>query len=158
MHKNQKNLRPHHTHWTIEPADWRDFTQLHHLERACFKKEDFWSFWDLIGVLTIPGYVRLKAVKNDLMIGFLGGERHLADRTGWVTTIATLPEYQGQGVGAELLAAGENALGTPIIRLTVRESNHAAIRLYQRAGYVVVKKWQNYYVGGEDALVFEKRR
>ncbi len=40
--------------WTITVADWRDYTQLQQLERACFNDDDSWPFLDLIGVLTLP--------------------------------------------------------------------------------------------------------
>lgn len=145
-------------HWSIEPANWRDLNALHQLERTCFTKQDMWPFWDLIGILTLPGYVRLKAVAGELMIGFIGGEKDSARRIGWITTIATLPQYRRRGIAFALLNACEMALGMPTIRLTVRESNNAAIRLYERADYHLVKHWRKYYTGGEDALVFEKRR
>jgi ribosomal-protein-alanine N-acetyltransferase len=57
-----------------------------------------------------------------------------------------------------LLAECEDALGMPVIRLSVRASNHAAICLYESAGYLLVDRWKKYYTGGEDALVFEKVR
>jgi ribosomal-protein-alanine N-acetyltransferase len=144
--------------WSIEPANWRDLNQLHQLERSCFTKQDIWPFWDLIGILTLPGYVRLKAVADELMIGFIGGEKDSTRRVGWITTIATLPEYRRRGIAFALLEACEIALGMPTIRLSVRVSNDAAIRLYERADYYPVKRWKKYYTGGEDALVFEKSR
>jgi len=44
----------------------------------------------------------------------------------------------------------------PIVRLSVRASNQAAIRLYEKQGYAVVNRWERYYAGGEDALVLAK--
>jgi len=52
----------------------------------------------------------------------------------------------------------EIALGTETVRLSVRASNHTAIRLYENTGYQVIDRWERYYTGGEDALVLEKRR
>ena len=142
----------------IVSATWRDFSQLRDLEHECFSKMDYWPFWDLIGILTFPGYVRLKAVFDGRMIGFIGGERVNPERTGWITTLATLPAYRRNNVAMRLLDACEKELDTPIFRLTVRASNQAAIRLYENAGYSVVNRRNRYYVGGEDALVYEKRR
>lgn len=154
----EKNHRASPKGWTIEPADWRDYTQLHYLEKACFKPEDLWPFWDLIGALTLPGLVRLKATHDGRMLGFIGGEREPAKRRGWITTLAVLPDFRRQGIARGLLAEGEKFLNAPVIRLSVRLSNLAAVRLYESAGYQVADRWPRYYAGGEDALVFEKRR
>lgn len=158
LSENQETEKNAGDTWSIETADWRDYTQLTHLEKVSFRREDIWPFWDLLGVLTLPGLVRLKAVKDGVMIGFIGGERESLRRTGWVTTLAILPAFRRQGIAMALLAECETALATPIIRLSVRTSNQAAIGLYQSAGYSEVERWRKYYVGGEDALVFEKRR
>jgi ribosomal protein S18 acetylase RimI-like enzyme len=144
--------------WLITAADWRDYTQVNQLERTCFGREDLWPFWDLIGVLTLPGMVRLKAVLDGKLVGFIGGERETGKRLGWVTTLAVLPDYRRRGIALALLVHGEDALGMPRIRLSVRATNDAAIQLYETNGYIQVDRWEKYYVGGEDALVFEKRR
>lgn len=146
------------TDWTIQQADWRDYVPLNAIERVCFSSQDIWPFWDLIGALTLPGLVRLKAVVDGTMVGFIGGERELGRRIGWVTTLAVLPAYRRKGIAVSLLAAGEKELGMPRIRLSVRASNQAAIRLYESEGYVLIDRWNKYYAGGEDALVFEKKR
>jgi len=144
--------------WSIETAEWRDFSQLKHLERMCFKSEDIWPFWDLIGILTLPGMVRLKAVLDDRMVGFIGGEIRASREQGWVTTLAVMPAYRRRGIAKALLQECEIALGTETVRLSVRASNHTAIRLYENTGYQVIDRWERYYTGGEDALVLEKRR
>jgi ribosomal-protein-alanine N-acetyltransferase len=142
----------------IEPATWHDYTSLHRLERTCFRSEDIWPFWDLIGVLTLPGLVRLKAVAAEEMVGFIAGERELARQRGWITTLAVLPAHRRRGIARALLGAAEETLEMPTIRLSVRASNQAAIALYHNAGYRAVDRWRGYYAGGEDGLVFEKNR
>jgi len=154
----QQNSEPANGNWSIRPADWRDYVQLNDLERSCFSSEDHWPIWDLLGVLTLPGMVRIKAVAGGMMVGFIGGEREAAKRRGWVTTLAVLPSYRRQGIAMALLDVCEAKLAMPVIRLSVRESNTAAIGLYKSAGYALVDRWKNYYIGGEAALVFEKRR
>jgi len=143
--------------WTLQVAGWRDFSELNQLEKACFSASDHWPFWDLIGALTLPGLVRLKAVVDERMVGFIGAERDIAHKRGWVTTLAVLPEHQRLGIARALLAQCEVELALPVVRLCVRASNTAAILLYQAAGYSMVDRWEKYYVGGEAALVFEKR-
>jgi ribosomal-protein-alanine N-acetyltransferase len=142
----------------IEVATWHDFRDLNHLEKACFRPADVWPFWDLIGILTLPGLVRLKAMYESQMVGFVGGERDPRKALGWVTTLAVLPDYRHRGIGRALLEACEDTLAMPVIRLSVRVSNQSAKALYDRAGYQLVDRWRSYYVGGEDALVFEKQR
>ena len=144
--------------WSIEKADWRDYTQLNQLERACFPPEDIWSFWDLIGILTFPGLVRLKAVVDGRMVGFIGGEPEPSRRRGWITTLGVLPAFRRKGIALALLQKCEHELAMPVIRLSVRASNKAAIRLYELTGYKISDRWKKYYIGGEDALVLEKRR
>ena len=144
--------------WTITVADWRDYTQLQNLEQVCFNDDDSWPFWDLIGVLTLPGTVRLKAVVDGQMVGFIGGEREAGKHLGWVTTLGVMPAFRRYGIGRALLHQCEKDLAMPAIRLSVRASNTSAIRLYENTGYEVVDQWKKYYNGGEDALVFEKRR
>lgn len=144
--------------WVIETAHWRDYTQLNHLEKACFSSQDVWPFWDLIGVLTLPGLVRLKAVIEGRMAGFISGEREITHQVAWVTSLAVHPSYRRLGIALDLLSRCEKLLDTPVIRLSVRETNQPAVNLYQTNGYREVKRWKKYYVGGEDAIVFEKRR
>ena len=143
--------------WAIQPANWRDFSQLNQLEKACFPSQDLWPFWDLVAALTLPGLVRLKVVVDDQMVGFIGGERDEIKKVGWVTTLGVLPEYRRRGIATALLKQCEESLAMPAIRLSVRASNQSAIRLYEAHGYAVVSRWERYYVGGEDALVLEKR-
>ncbi len=141
----------------IEPASWRDLSALRSLERMCFPK-DSWPLWDLIGVLTLPNVVRLKAMIDGEMVGFIAGDLRPHRRMAWIATIAVLPEQRGRGIGSTLLQACEARLGVPQIRLSVRASNSDAIRLYRVAGYEQVGVWSAYYQDGEDALVMEKTR
>jgi len=143
--------------WSIQTANWRDYSQLNQLERACFSSQDLWPFWDLLAALTLPGLVRLKVVVDEKMVGFIGGERDSSRRMGWITTLGVLPAYRRRGIAETLLKSCEECLGMPIVRLSVRASNQAAIRLYEKQGYAVVNRWERYYAGGEDALVLEKR-
>ncbi len=143
--------------YQIDTASWRDLNSLRQLERACFG-QDAWPLLDLIAVLTFPATVRLKATVGEQLAGFIAGDIHTGNSVGWITTLGVLPEYRRQGIARALLAACEALIVTPRLRLSVRRSNFAAQELYRQAGYTQVDVWRNYYVGGEDALVLEKRR
>jgi len=141
----------------IEPASLRDLGALRNLERICFPK-DAWPLLDLIGVLTYRGVVRLKAVRGQQMIGFIAGDVRRGEGVAWIATIAVLPEYRRQGIGAELLSACEAQIPSSRIRLCVRPSNEEAIRLYEKRGYSRAGEWRRYYQDGESALVMEKMK
>ena len=142
---------------TVEPATWRDLNQLRNIEKICFP-QDAWPLWDLIGVLTLPNVVRLKAVTGDRMVGFIAGDLRPSEQMAWIATVGVLPEYRGRGIGEALIRACEEQLDTPTVRLSVRLSNEGAVRLYQRLGYQRVGIWPTYYEDGEDAVVMEKQR
>ncbi|MBI1793863.1 MAG: GNAT family N-acetyltransferase [Chloroflexi bacterium] len=149
--------------WTMKfpmdilPASFLDLGALNKLERACFDK-DAWPFLDLLAVLTYSDVIRLKAVDDGQMIGFVAGDPHPSQGFSWIATIGVLPEYQRKGIGRQLLRACEAQLKTPRVRLSVRASNAGAIRLYEQEGYHRADVWQAYYNDGEAALIMEKER
>jgi ribosomal protein S18 acetylase RimI-like enzyme len=100
--------------------------------------------------------VRLKASRDGKLIGAVFGDRRRHENLGWIASLAVHPTLQRRGVGRLLLAACEQALAMPRIRLTLRRSNERARHLYDRAGYVLTDVWQRYYRNGEDGLVMEK--
>ena len=132
-----------------------DLNALRKLENESFAK-DAWPLFDLIAVLTFPEVIRLKAVKDGQMVGFIAGDPRPHDGWGWVATLAVDPRYQRRGIGRALLYACENKLGVPKARLTVRPSNHAAISMYEKEGYASIDLWKGYYNDGEDAMLMEK--
>jgi len=114
--------------------------------------------WDLIGVLVLPNIVRLKAVVAGQMVGFVGGDPHPTEGVGWIATLGVLRDYRRRGIATAMLAACEEAMGLPAVRLSVRRSNQSAVALYREQGYHMIGTWSAYYYDGEDALVLEKRR
>jgi len=142
---------------SVVPANWRDLTVLRTIEQVCFPK-DVWPLWDLIGVLTLPNVVRLKAIAEGKMVGFIAGDIRRSEGVSWIATIGVLPEFRRRGIGAALLQACEQRLDTPHIRLSVRTSNLVALRLYEGFGYRHYTLWERYYSDGEDATVLEKSR
>ncbi|MCD4674044.1 MAG: GNAT family N-acetyltransferase [Anaerolineaceae bacterium] len=143
-------------HYTLQVADWHDLNALRQIEKDCFGDQS-WTLLDLIGVLTISGMVRIKAMHAGEMIGFSAAEPKASENIAWISTIGVLPAYRRRGVAAALLAACEARVSMPRMRLCVRASNWSALRLYEAKGYLRIGVWQDYYKNGEDALVLEKQ-
>jgi len=141
----------------ILTATIRDLNALRKLERACFEK-DAWPLFDLIAVLTFPDVVRLKAVEDNQMVGFIAGDPRPSQGFSWIATVGVLPEFQRRGIGRALLHACEAQIKTPRVKLSVRATNHAAINLYEQEGYRTMDIWKAYYNDGENAIVMEKPR
>ena len=137
------------------PATWRDLKAVHQLEKACFQR-DAWPLLDILGALTVPQIVRIKAQDGDQLVGFIAADLRRSQATAWIATLAVLPDYQKRGIGSRLLGACEEEIQQPLIRLCVRQNNLPAIQLYQKYGYRQVETWKKYYRGGDNALVFEK--
>ncbi len=139
----------------ILTASLRDLGSLRHIEQACFPK-DAWPLLDLIAVLTWPDIVRLKAVEAGQMVGFIAGDPRPSENLAWIASVCVIPEYQRRGIGRALLRACEQRMPQRRVRLCVRMSNAAAIRLYKEEGYASLDSWKKYYNDGEDALLMEK--
>ena len=140
----------------IQPAGIFDLNALRKLERACFVK-DAWPLLDLIAVLTWPDVIRLKAVDSGEMIGFVAGDPRRSNGVSWIATIGVDPRFQRRGVGTALMQACEARSTLPIMKLTVRVSNHGAIAMYEKMGYRTIDIWKEYYNDREDGLVMSKR-
>jgi ribosomal protein S18 acetylase RimI-like enzyme len=138
-----------------KPADIRDLPALRQVEQICFGP-DAWPLIDLLGVLTIPGIVRAKAVVNERMVGFIAGELKPWEASGWITTIGVLPEFRRLGIARRLISDCEQRMRQPAVKLCVRRSNIAAISLYENLGYRHLEIWPLYYHDKEDALVMIK--
>lgn len=140
----------------IQTANIIDLGTLRRLESVCFDK-DAWPMLDLIAVLTFPDIIRLKAVDSGEMVGFIAGDSRSSEGVAWISTIGVDPRYQRRGIGRALLRACEAQVKLPLMKLTVRLSNHGAIAMYEQEGYRSVDIWKGYYNDGENGLVMVKK-
>jgi len=139
----------------IQTSNIIDLGALRRLESVCFEK-DAWPILDLIAVLTWPEIIRLKAVEAGEMVGFVAGDPRSSEGVAWISTIGVDPHYQRRGIGRALLRACEAQVKLPLMKLTVRLSNHGAIAMYEKEGYRTTDIWQGYYNDGENGLVMVK--
>ncbi len=74
-----------------------------------------------------------------------------------ITLLVVDSEYQKQYMGTLLLnrlLVGARALGLARSTLEVRQSNHAAIRLYESFQFQCLGERRNYYADGETGLIY----
>jgi len=143
--------------YKLADASILDLNALRKLEAVCFP-QDAWPLLDLMAVLSFPGVVRIKAISNGRMVGFIAGDPKLEESIGWIATVGVLPEFRGQGIGHALINECENRMPMRRLRLSVRVNNTNAIELYEKIGYQKISEWEKYYSDGGNALVMEKIR
>lgn len=133
-----------------------DVRALHRLHRVIFPR-DAYPYLDLVLLYLWPGIINLKVTAPDgSLAGSIAISRSWATDVGWIIMIGTAPAHQRRGLATTLLALAEQRLDVPALRLTVRQGNHPAIKLYLREGYTVIQKKVGYYRDGETGLVMEK--
>ena len=92
--------------------------------------------------------------------GYLGV--YLAYEHAEILTLATIPDYQRQGIARSLLHHAfdlARQAGCQVMSLEVRQSNQRAIALYQSEGFARVAVRKNYYADHEhaDLMIKEMR-
>jgi ribosomal-protein-alanine N-acetyltransferase len=136
---------------TIRPLGYGDLPQVIAIERRAFATP--WSLAMFVLELSKPSGICLAALRNSHILGYLICSRY--DQVWHLMNIAVDPASRRRGLASELLAdmierAGVDASYT----LEVRPSNHAAIVLYERFGFVPAGTRKHYYRDtGEDALI-----
>ena len=102
------------------------------------------------------GHLSTVLTDHNQVIGFCILQKVLDEANLLLMAIA--PQQQGKGLGSQLLNASLAALGdkTSVVFLEVRESNMAAQRLYEKAGFSQIDLRKNYYPtasGKEHAVI-----
>jgi len=123
------------------------------VEVHCFRVP--WSFDAIeydVGFNSDALYV--VALSKGRVIGFTG--MHVVLDEGHIMNMAVLEEYRQQGIGQKLMETLFELAPQEVrsYTLEVRESNHAAVRLYKRLGFYGVGFRRAYYTNPiEDALI-----
>jgi ribosomal protein S18 acetylase RimI-like enzyme len=147
---------PAENSYRILAATMRDVYTIRRLERFVFPL-DAYSYLSLSTLLMMPGGSNYKAVDaRGNVVGFVAGSPNWGTHVDWIVTLGVHPDHRRCGLGRRLLAVCEKNLTQPTIRLTVRVSNGAAIRLYESASYRRIYVEPHYYSDGESGIVMEK--
>lgn len=127
----------------ILPVEEQDFERLFEIERAAHLVP-----WSMGTLKNNQGerYHNLKILLDRHIVGFAICQTVLDEAT--LFNIAIAPKYQGRQLGYRLLDTlmkQLNQKGIATLWLEVRESNQAAIALYQRLNFHQVDMRKNYY-------------
>ncbi len=138
--------------FTVCPLGAAHLSGAAELERLCFSEP--WSEQALALLLGETAY-GIACVQDGRVIAY-GGMVTVLDE-GQITNIAVHPEARRQGIGRALLSEmirQARKRGIAEISLEVRESNAAAIGLYESLGFLVAGRRRRFYRDpAEDALV-----
>ena len=141
----------------ISPPDIRrltyaDLPQVIAIERRAFPTP--WSLAMFVLELSKPGGVCLAARRDGYLAGYLICSRY--DTVWHIMNVAVDPVHRRQGIATAMLTDLLRRIDSPNARFTleVRESNRAAIDLYERFGFRAAGRRRRYYQdNGEDALI-----
>jgi ribosomal-protein-alanine N-acetyltransferase len=138
----------------IEKLKRRDLRKLLPIESAVFPEP--WSPEVFNSELALrKGRLYRAAWDGEEMAGYIGFL--IVDDEAHMTTIATAPAYQRNGIAITMIVDALRTLragGVKHISLEVAANNKAAQSLYRRFAFVPVSVRKNYYpVTGQDALV-----
>jgi [ribosomal protein S18]-alanine N-acetyltransferase len=126
------------------------------LEERTFGKEAF-SRDVFLDLYTGSKDTFLVAVTEQELIGYVSA---LTDNSvGYISSIAVDGAFRRMGIGEALFSAIQELLITNGVRhlaLHVREENSAAIALYHKLGFVVMKRIRHYYGQNEPGLLMQK--
>ena len=140
----------------ILPMQAADVPQVAELEKACFS--DPWPESVLSHELENELSLWLAAKTGDTVLGYIGSQSVLDEAD--MMNIAVRESARRQGIAKKLIAALCTRLaqkGVRSLTLEVRDSNEAAIGLYESLGFLQVGKRPNYYFHPkEDARILRK--
>lgn len=125
------------------------------LEAECFSQP--WSENALSEELKNENSHFLAAV-SDGVLGYIGVQEICGE--AYITNVAVFSEYRKEGIGRKLLneaCSGAKERGCEFITLEVRESNSAAIALYESEGFEKAGVRKNFYSSPtENGIIYTK--
>ena len=137
----------------IRRAVGADVPAIAALERECFScptDEKAYARY-----VTAGDHVLLVAEDGGVFCGY--AELQFVLDEGYFGNLAVCAEQRGRGIGSALMDAMRTEAGKlslAFLTLEVRESNEAARRLYEKAGFAVVGRRKKYYEKPtEDAIL-----
>jgi len=134
---------------TVETATPQNIEEMLKIEHECFTAEAYTRQQILSLLESKDALALLTRVDGDasgFIIALLETEGN--HRLGHVVTIDVAVRYRQKGLGSFLLRKMENLLsekGVEAVYLEVRVDNQAALRLYEKQGYLKAELLEHYY-------------
>ncbi len=142
----------------LTTAGFADLESLLDLENIAFPQDPFSMELFVEALDSATSIIRI--VKDeDLVVGFCMLAWQEDESLVNLANIAIHPEYRGHKLATILLDDAEEICSNMdkyFIFLEVRQSNDAAIRLYEKHGYEIHEELPGYYGDGEAALRYVK--
>lgn len=138
---------------TIRAMQKQDVEAVESLEREIFSQP--WSCQGFLDALQLENTIFLVAEEDRKIAGYIG--MYVSLDEGEITNVAVAPKRRQRGIGELLIRemkkeAANHAVSR--IVLEVRVSNHSAIRLYERSGFVNLGIRKGFYeMPKEDAYI-----
>ncbi len=140
---------------TIETAKFDDLQDILELQHLAFQREaeqynDF-EIKPLIQTIDeikkeFDNYIFIKAIDDKCKI--IGSARgRVNNHTSYVGTLIVHPDFQGQGIGTQLLSAIESLCPAPRYEISASIRCPLNIKLYERLGYVKFRETQTHNNG-----------
>uniref|UniRef100_A0A7C2VHQ2 N-alpha-acetyltransferase n=1 Tax=Ignisphaera aggregans TaxID=334771 RepID=A0A7C2VHQ2_9CREN len=150
----------------IRPATKDDLDSVIAINIECLPEHYPYSFWR--DHLEKWGDVFYVAEVDGNIVGYVlsrveeGISRCIGRNTriGHIVSVAVREGYRGKGIATAILTAVISVLqavyNVEEVHLEVRVSNHKAIKLYERLGFVKADRINSYYLDGEDSYLMVK--
>jgi ribosomal-protein-alanine N-acetyltransferase len=151
--------------FVIRPYRAADFERLWHIDQACFPAGIAYSQMELSGFITRRNAITVVAEQAngdhgpasspEAIAGFAVAQPYR--KSGRILTLDVLPEARRTGLGSRLMLECEARLrtrGCSDIYLETAVDNEAAIKLYHKMGYRILRTLPGYYhAHGLDAFL-----
>jgi [ribosomal protein S18]-alanine N-acetyltransferase len=129
---------------------------------ACIEQVSFLHAGERFGerrvryLINSPRVIVRVAELNEKVLGWICGFAVTRSPQPWgrIYALAVAPVARGKMIGAQLLGETIQMLrehGAQRIFLEVRPDNHAAVRLYEKVGFVRCRELEHYYGAGHPA-------
>ena len=143
--------------FSVEKLTPQRFSEVAELEELCFSLPWKESSFSLLLEGKNTAFVAIDEESG--RVAAYGGMLAVLDE-GQITNVATHPEYRRMGLGERVMQAlleYAESEGLCLISLEVRESNSAAIALYEKLGFLRAGVRKNFYtLPRENAVVMTK--
>ena len=135
-----------------------DFEKLYEIDQAAFEPGIAYSHLELQFYLRNRASRALIAEDEGEVVGFVIG-KYEARRLGHIITIDVIPHRQRQALGSLLLSEIEGwlwARGAEAIYLETPVDDKGAQAFYEKHGYFILERIENYYNDSLDGFVMMK--